>query len=75
MLCDAVLAVLDEAVKLRGSTLKDARYQDLRGEHGEFQHRHAVYGRTGAGCPRCGTAIVRESLAGRSAHYCPSCQH
>jgi formamidopyrimidine-DNA glycosylase len=73
-LCAAVLGVLGEAVALRGSTLKDARYRDLSGEHGTFQERHAVYGRAGATCERCGGAVVRVRLGGRSAHFCPGCQ-
>lgn len=73
-LCEAVLAVLGEAVALRGSTLRDARYRDLLGEHGAFQHRHAVYARTGEPCASCGAPVVRARVAGRSAHFCPSCQ-
>ena len=33
---------------------------------------HAVYGRTGAPCPRCATPIERVAIAGRSAHFCPN---
>jgi formamidopyrimidine-DNA glycosylase len=28
----------------------------------------------GHGCPRCGTALVRESVRGRTACWCPACQ-
>ncbi len=70
----AVTEVLTEAVSARGSTLRDGRYRDLDGGPGGFQHRHAVYGRAGEPCPRCGTPIERSRVAGRSAHYCPGCQ-
>jgi formamidopyrimidine-DNA glycosylase len=73
-LSGAILAVLEEAVALRGSTLRDARYRDVSGAHGSFQHRHAVYGRQGAPCASCGATVLRERVAGRSAHFCPSCQ-
>jgi formamidopyrimidine-DNA glycosylase len=70
----AVRQVLAEAVELRGSSLRDARYRDLQGDLGAFQSRHAVYGRAGQPCIRCGTPIERAKLAGRSAHFCGACQ-
>ncbi len=73
-LAGAVVEVLTEAVAARGSTLRDARYRDLRGGHGEYQHRHAVYGRAGEPCPRCGRAVERGRIAGRSSFLCPACQ-
>ncbi len=33
-----------------------------------------VYGRSGEACPRCGTAIVRNTVGGRSTCWCPMCQ-
>lgn len=66
--------VLEEAVAARGSTLADARYVDLLGRPGAFQDRHAVYGREGEACPACGRAVRRVRTAGRSSHFCPSCQ-
>lgn len=73
-LAAAIGSVLGEAVELRGSSLRDARYRDLGGELGAFQSRHAVYDRTGAPCLACGRAVVRTRVAGRSAHFCPRCQ-
>ncbi|MGK7906667.1 MAG: zinc finger domain-containing protein, partial [Synechococcus sp.] len=32
------------------------------------------YSRDGEDCRRCGSTIERIKLAGRSAHFCPSCQ-
>jgi formamidopyrimidine-DNA glycosylase len=73
-LAAAVRSVLSQAVELRGSSLRDARYRDLDGALGEFQSHHAVYGRAGEPCPRCGSAVERVKLVGRSAHFCASCQ-
>lgn len=36
--------------------------------------RFQVFGREGAPCPACGTAIVREQVAGRRLYRCPRCQ-
>ncbi len=73
-LCQSIDAVLGEAVELGGSSLKDARYRDLSGGLGSFQSRHAVYDRRGVPCSVCGTPIVADKIAGRSAHFCPRCQ-
>jgi formamidopyrimidine-DNA glycosylase len=41
---------------------------------GRFQNELAVYGRTGEPCPVCQTPIACRRLAGRSSHFCPTCQ-
>lgn len=68
----AVRAVLEEAIAAGGSTLRD--HAQVSGELGYFQHRFLVYGRTGAPCPACGTAIRRRVQTGRSSFHCPRCQ-
>ena len=70
----AVVEVLHEAVKHRGSTLSDEQYVDLYGRPGEYQLLHQVYDREGQPCRRCRGVIVREKVSGRSSYYCPSCQ-
>ena len=69
----AVRAVLNDAIKLRGSSIAD--YVDSNGSLGGFQRRHRVYQREGRKCFRCGTLIRRTVVAGRSSHFCPRCQH
>ena len=71
----AVKAVLGEAIKAGGSSLRDYRGAD--GELGRFQHRFKVYGREGKPCPRkgCGGTVRRIVQGGRSTFYCPTCQH
>jgi formamidopyrimidine-DNA glycosylase len=67
-----IVAVLTEGVLRGGSTLRD--YVDSRGERGGYLEVAAVYGRTGQPCLRCGTPIVKSTVAGRGTHVCPSCQ-
>ncbi len=68
----ALREVLAEAIARGGSSVSD--YVDLRGERGSFQEAHRVYRRAGEPCPRCGTPIRREVIAGRGSYFCPACQ-
>jgi formamidopyrimidine-DNA glycosylase len=72
LLYAAIQDVLKEAIKLGGSSVSD--YVDSDGEEGFFQLRHRVYGREGKPCLVCKTPIKRIVIAGRSSHYCPTCQ-
>ena len=69
----ALKEVLNEAIKLGGSSVSD--YVDADGREGFFQLQHRVYGREGEPCLVCATPIKRVIIAGRSSHYCPHCQH
>jgi formamidopyrimidine-DNA glycosylase len=73
-LVPAVKAVLTDAIKAGGSSLRD--YARADGELGYFQHHFAVYDREGNPCPGkdCSGTIKRIVQAGRSTFYCPSCQ-
>ena len=68
----AVAKVLNRAIQRRGSSIRN--YVGGSGLQGEYQNEFRVYGRTGEPCPRCGAAIETHRLAGRSTHYCPTCQ-
>jgi formamidopyrimidine-DNA glycosylase len=70
----AIVEVLHEAVKHRGSTLSDEGYLDLHGRPGEFQLLHQAYDREGQACRRCRTQITREKVGQRSTFFCPNCQ-
>jgi formamidopyrimidine-DNA glycosylase len=72
LLYAAIQDVLNEAIKLGGSSVSD--YVDSDGEEGFFQLEHRVYGREGKPCLICKTPIKRIVIAGRSSHYCPRCQ-
>ena len=68
--------ILNDSIKVGGSTLGDAQYVDVDGESGSFQNEHRVYGRTGQRCSTCGRGWIRRTISGgRSTHYCPVCQH
>lgn len=70
----AIKAVLKDALKAGGSTLRDHRLPS--GELGYFQHHFAVYDREGEPCPNpgCKGHIKRIVQGGRSTFYCPTCQ-
>ena len=68
----AVQSVLNEAIRLRGSSVSD--YVDAEGQRGSFQQRHRVYQRHGEKCKRCRATIQRAVIGGRSSHFCPRCQ-
>ncbi len=71
-LVDAIKAVLQDAIKAGGSSLRDHRRAD--GSLGDFQHNFQVYDREGQLCPDCKGKVKRIVQAGRSTFYCPSCQ-
>ena len=71
-LVGAIKAVLMDAIKAGGSSLRDHRRAD--GSLGNFQHNFQVYDREGEPCPDCKGKIKRIVQVGRSTFYCPSCQ-
>jgi formamidopyrimidine-DNA glycosylase len=73
-LVDAIKAVLADAIKAGGSSLRDHRQTD--GSLGNFQHNFRVYDREGEPCPTrgCKGTIRRIVQNGRSTFYCPVCQ-
>jgi len=71
-LVDAIKAVLNDAIKAGGSSLRDHRRTD--GTLGDFQHDFQVYDREGKPCPNCKGKIKRIVQNGRSTFYCPRCQ-
>jgi len=68
----AVRRVLADAIRHRGSSISD--FVDSAGSPGDYQRRHRAYGREGRPCYRCGAAIRRVIVAGRSSYFCPRCQ-
>jgi formamidopyrimidine-DNA glycosylase len=68
----AVREVLEEAIQSRGSSISD--YRDSEGKRGTFQLQHRVYQRDGDPCLQCKSIIRRIIVAGRSTHFCPTCQ-
>jgi formamidopyrimidine-DNA glycosylase len=70
-LYEAIRAVLDEAVRRRGSSIDDYTAPD---GDGSMQERLDVYQRTGEPCRRCGRPIKRIVIGARSTHFCSWCQ-
>ncbi len=68
----ALQKVLRAALKRGGSSVSN--FVDAHGRPGTFQHAHRVYRRTGEPCPVCRQAVERIVVAGRSTHFCPTCQ-
>ena len=71
-LVEAIKAVLQDAIKAGGSSLRDHRRAD--GSLGDFQHNFQAYDREGQPCPHCKGTVKRIVQTGRSTFYCPSCQ-
>src|SRR5579859_3713980 len=73
-LVEAIHAVLNQAIKAGGSSLRDHR--QTSGELGYFQHSFQVYDREGEKCQSkgCGGIVRRFTQNGRSTFWCPQCQ-
>ncbi len=71
-LAQAIPAVLEDAIRAGGSTLKDFAAPD--GELGYFSKQFDVYDREGEPCRECAGKVRRIVQGGRSTFFCPSCQ-
>lgn len=69
---EAIRHVLELAVQRGGSTLRN--FSSADGSAGHFQSDACVYGREGAPCPTCGTAVRMVRQGQRSSYFCPRCQ-
>lgn len=68
----AIRTVLERAVAMGGSTLRD--FSNAHGQTGYFQMDAAVYGREGQPCRHCATPIRQIRQGQRSTFFCPVCQ-
>lgn len=68
----AILQVLQDSIDARGTTFSD--FRDVSGTNGNYGGIAWVYDRKGENCRVCNSLIERVKLAGRSAHFCPTCQ-
>ena len=71
-LLDASKQVLEKGIALGGATIEHFRHVD--GFSGDYQKEVLVYGREGEPCFNCGSALVKEKIAGRGTYYCSGCQ-
>ena len=71
-LVEAIRAVLGDAIRAGGTTLRD--YVGADGTPGYFRQRLYVYERAGRPCRRCRTPVRQMVQGQRSTYYCPRCQ-
>jgi formamidopyrimidine-DNA glycosylase len=73
-LVEGIKAVLKDAIRDGGSSLRDHKLTD--GGLGMFQHNFRVYDREGEPCrtPGCSGKVKRIVQSGRSTFFCPVCQ-
>jgi len=64
--------VLNEAIKVGGTTLKD--FYSADGSAGYFKIKLNVYGRNGQKCKYCEEEIIKVTINQRATFYCPNCQ-
>ncbi len=72
ILVDHIKNILQKAIELGGSTLRD--FTVASGQTGYFQQTLNVYGRQGESCPSCNTPLDNIKLNGRASVYCSNCQ-
>ena len=68
----AIRAVLKDAVRMRGTSMRN--YRDGRGMPGRYLRVVRVYGRDGEPCFVCGGPVKRVVQAQRSTYFCLNCQ-
>ena len=71
-LYEHILALLQRAIRLGGTTLKD--FVNANDQPGYFQQTLLAYGRQGDACTVCKTPMQSVQVAQRSSVFCPSCQ-
>jgi formamidopyrimidine-DNA glycosylase len=71
-LVPAIKAVLNDAIRAGGTTLRD--YVNADGTPGYFRQKLFVYERAGEPCRKCKTPIKQITQGQRSTYYCPKCQ-
>lgn len=76
VLCRAVVHVLKTGVENMGTSLgkSNTNFYSVAGRRGRNQDKLKVFRRDGEPCPRCRRILVRQTVAQRSSHFCPSCQ-
>lgn len=68
----AIIQALQTGLQYGGTTFSS--YVDSNGTRGNYLAAAWVFRRRGEPCRVCGTRIDRVKIAGRSSHFCPSCQ-
>jgi formamidopyrimidine-DNA glycosylase len=71
-LSKAIKSVLEEAIEIGGTTLRD--YVNAEGTPGYFAQKLFVYERAKQACRVCKSPIKQRVQGQRSTYWCPSCQ-
>ena len=71
-LAAAIKAVLKDAIKIGGTTLRD--YVNADGAPGYFRQKLFVYERAGLRCRVCGSPVKQFTQGQRSTYWCRTCQ-
>ena len=71
-LSNSIKKVLNEAIKMGGTTLKD--FYSADGNQGYFKIKLNVYGRDGQLCNSCNNVIIKKTIGQRSTFMCNKCQ-
>ncbi len=69
----AARSIAVDSATVGGVTLPDEGWIDLYGRRGEYAGELRVHGRED--CATCGTETRTATVGGRSARWCPRCQH
>jgi len=68
----SIIEVLKKSIRERGTTFRD--FRDGFNQSGNFQNSLQVYGKANQPCSICGGTIRKETIGGRSSHFCERCQ-
>ena len=68
----AIVSVIQKALSEGGTTFSD--FRQVTGINGNYGSVAWVYRRAGEPCRVCATPIEKIRMAGRSCHFCPTCQ-
>lgn len=74
LLFTAMKEVLSKGIEFGGDSTSD--YRNIEGSRGAFHENHLVYLRTKQKClaKNCKGMIEKQTIGGRSAHFCRTCQ-
>lgn len=70
----SVVAVLNDAVKYRGTSIDSSPFVDPLGETGNYQDHLQVYGKHGELSPRSRQPLARTKFSGRWTYFCEQSQ-
>jgi formamidopyrimidine-DNA glycosylase len=70
----ALMEILQDAVKARGTSIGEHPFRDLHGAPGAYQIELKVFEREGEACRRCRSTIVKEKYRDGFTYLCAQCQ-